>query len=413
MSDERSISPGSIKVNSIILSTGKAEIDITNFVLQCEIFESIMSPIITGTLMISDASSIDESMVLSGDEFLKIDIETPGLDDEDFKRKAVFFVYKIEGRENINLKNVIYTIDFMSPEGIIDNQTKISKTFIGKPSDIARKILSSSIGLETDKKVLIENTTSTISYTSNFWTPFQNIYYLTDKAINIKNNPNFVFFENRLGYVLASIDVLLSKPSTQHFTRDSHTRIEGSESVDIEYGKILDMSTPVLFDQIKRIEEGFYGGSVYNFSINNKKLNFMNTDANKYSQTTMNDKSPMNIMFSSKGNLYTQLLHSSKHRIDPSVKPIDLSLSRMSLLKRIEHFKTNIQVMGRLDYTVGDTVSLTIYSDKHTEKEDTNDEIINNVLSGTYLVTGIKHIFNRNSHKCSLEICKDSIINNV
>jgi hypothetical protein len=72
--------------------------------------------------------------------------------------------------------------------------------------------------------------------------------------------------------------------------------------------------------------------------------------------------------------------------------------------------KMTINVAGRCDYTVGMVVEVTMYQNKPVQKKDTQDMLIDKILSGKYLVAAINHTITIEGHVCAMELIKDSSI---
>jgi hypothetical protein len=409
-SNAEKFEPGSIKINSAIIIANNRRVDVTNLISKIVIYENIMCPFITGAITLTDTTALGQAFPLIGEELLVLDIETPRSDDFDMRRENIFHLYKMEGRENAAEKKVMFTLHFMSIEAYVDMNTKISQTFKGKISDTVKTLISTNTGLKTNKNVAIEPTTNDEIYTSNFWTPIENIYYCALRAINYNNNPNYVFFEGNEGFIFASIDALYSGVPIQIFKKDQASRQEKSvENIQAEYQKVLDMSTPVFYDYIERLQQGYYGGAVYHFDIQNKILNFAaRVGKDDFKKVQLNENETMgNLMqFHPYGQMKTQIIHKELYKNSP-VLPIDHGLQRMSLLKRTESLVTTIEVLGRLDYTVGRTVDLIVYQDRSVSKEET--DVTDKVLSGRYLITSVTHDITGTRHLTFLELAKDTI----
>jgi len=406
--------PGSVKINSANIVAESGRIDITNLIVNLTIYESIMCPFITGSVSLYDTNALGDLFPLIGEELFLLDIETPmggGSDDELVRRKYVFHLYKMEGRENAAVKNVMYTLHFMSTEAVVDMNTRISQTFRGKISDTVRRLLTTSPGLRSAKTLLIEETANADVYTSNFWTPVENIMYCAKRAVNQVNNPNYVFFEAGDALVFSSLDKLYSLPPVQFFKKDQASRQGKSiENVDIEYQKVLDMSTPILYDYIERLHHGMYGGSIYHFDIETKRLNFAaRVGKDDYKKVNLNTIETFGegLQFHPYGQLRTQVIHKDLYTNTP-VLPIDHGIRRLSLLKRSESLKTTIQVFGRFDYTVGRTVDLLVYKDTNISSGET--DVIDKLMSGRYLITALTHSISGLSHMVYMELSKDSLV---
>lgn len=419
--------PGSCKIHSVVIVNAEGNyIDVTNLVVQISIFEDIFSPFVTGNLVMSDALSLTSAVPLIGEETVTIDIETPYLTErgQEFNRlKKQFYLYKMAERENVKTKHVTYSLHFASIEAFIDANTKISQTYRGRISDTVQKILDKPPGLATGKNTVVETTSNSDIHISNFWSPTKNIYYLAGRALNVINNPSYVFFENNEGFVFMSLDTLMSAPAQHQLVRNMKTRdAEGPLSNDEEYLKVLDMSVPVQYDYFDRLQQGYYGGRVYHLDLENKILNVKNLVAkddvkkvqlNKYLETGSGPASlpEANLSFVPEANQFTSVIQKNLHNGSPGVS-IDHDLRRMALVKQLQAMTINVQVYGKLDYSVGRVVDFTAYLDAPVDDElkvDPRDPI----LSGRYLITALSHEITPTSHLCNLELSKDSLSKNT
>ena len=414
---EKRIEPGGIEIEScFVVSPKNGMVDITALVTNVMMYEDIMSPFITGSVSVVDALSLNEILPLMGEEILYIKALTPGFDGDLYKRDLMLALYKMEKRENIKLKAVGYELCFVSMEAITDMNQRVSKTFRGRISDLAESMIKSFPGLVSEKNANVEETANNEIYTSNFWTPTQNLYYLSTKALNEINNPSYVFFENNEGFVFASLDALYAIPATYQFIRDSKMRgPEETQDVMEEYRKVLDISVPVQYDYIERLQEGFYGSTIYNYDLQTKRINFKNFVAfDDLKKVRLNPHLNIgdNLQFMPEANMLLSVMHRSLYNGSP-ILPINHHNRRMALLKQVSSMTINIKVFGRLDYTVGSVVDFTAYKDNATGAKLPADEDTDELLTGRYLITAISHEISRENHFCHIELCKDSVLKNI
>jgi hypothetical protein len=425
---EQFSTPGTCKIHNITILNSKGQyVDVTNLVAQLNLYEDMLSPFVTGSITMSDASGIASMLPLIGEELISMEIETPYLTELGlpFNRlKKQFYLYKMSERENVNLKNVLYTLHFASIEAFVDANTKISQAYSGRISNSVQKIIEKPPGLATSKNTVIETTSNSEIHVSNFWSPTKNIFYLASRALNTLNNPNFFFFENNEGFIFMSLDTLMSAQPQHKLIRSQKMRdAKGTMDVNEEYTKILDMSVPVQYDYFERLQQGYYGGRVYHLDLENKTLNVKNLVAkddvkkvqlNKYLQTGPGIAAlpEANLAFVPEANQFTTVIQKNLHNGSPSVS-IDHDLRRMALLKQLDAMKINVQVYGKLDYSVGRVVDFTAYIDAPVDETTTVQDSIDPVLSGRYLITALSHEITPTSHVCNLELSKDSLAMNT
>ena len=76
-------------------------------------------------------------------------------------------------------------------------------------------------------------------------------------------------------------------------------------------------------------------------------------------------------------------------------------------MKLAQANRLDITVMGRIDYTVGQKVSVTLNKIEPISKEDT--DVVDKMFSGYYLISAINHYIDRDKHECNMELIKESL----
>lgn len=405
------------KVN-VISSNGTYQ-DITNQVLTIQIFEDLFSPFITGNIVIKDSLDLVNLFPFVGEETLELKISTPTLKDGNIDAK--FYIYKMTDRDLVGDKSVVYQLHFTSLDAVVDLNKAISKTFSGKVSDIAKTLLTDTAnGLQTTKTLNIEETSNSTKYVSNFWSPIKNLFYIVSNAANKSGSPSYLYFENRDGYNFISLDTLFTKPVLQEFVYDNYVRdkLQGGgniRNVNEDFKRIETITIPEAFDYISRIRNGMYGSKQYNYDIVSKKISSKNYDMlQSFDSRNHLNRYPL----ASKKAVYR---YNSKIDFEPKyynnfsnfgdVTNSSIIQERTSVLKQIESTKIQIIVPGRMDYTVGRKVTVTLPRIEPYTAEDRDPT--DKMFSGTYIISAINHYINRERHECTLELVKDSYETNL
>ena len=50
-----------------------------------------------------------------------------------------------------------------------------------------------------------------------------------------------------------------------------------------------------------------------------------------------------------------------------------------------------------------------MYKSEPIKQQDNDDDILDNIVSGKYLVSSINHVIDREKHECHMELIKDSL----
>ena len=411
---------GDVTINKVLVITPSGFYqDIANQVRGIQIFEDLLSPFITGSIIVKDSLDLINLFPFVGEEFLELDITTPTLKEGNIRGK--FYIYKMTDRELIGDKAVAYQLHFTSQESLLDLNKSISKSFSGKVSDIAAKFLSDkTIGLQSTKNNIVEQTSNETKYVSNFWSPVKNLVYLTEQALNKSGTPSYVFFENRDGYNFVSLESLYKKPVKHSFIKDNYVRdargTTGSvKNVAEDYKRITDLKIPVGIDYIDRIQSGVYASRMYTYDLASKKVESKNFSAvEQFNQRTHLNEFPAyskKVISRYGAKLFNELKYYNNFSNFGDATATKSIQERISLMKQAESTKIEITVPGRCDYTVGQKVDVKLYKAEPTNKNDKNT--LDNMFSGNYIISAINHMISREMHECSMELIKDSLLVNL
>ena len=430
--NNREATPGNVKITSAIIVNAEGKgVNIKDIIHSIDIFEDISNAFISGNVLVGDSISLSEVLPLQGEEMIVFELETPGFTEDgkaesDLNYKRVFTVhlYKMEMKENISLKHVLYQLSFMSLDAVRDMNKKISRTFRGRVSDIAKQILEEESYLGTNKELLIEPSSNNTAFTANFWTPSKCLMFAAERALSDMNNPNYLFFENAEGFTFASLDALYSYAPVTRIVRDQRPRpVNQDESNDIEqeWSKILDISVSDQYNYIHRATSGMYGSTIYSWDSETKKLNYKTVDGWRdygESRIRLNADLPVKANrnvdtgeapapFLPEACMFTEVTSLNNYNGAPT-HAIEMSQRRATILNQAQFNKISVQVFGRFDYTVGRTIDVIIYADREMLEGDDPAEAFDKVLTGRYLITAVNHSITRTAHYTNMELCKDS-----
>jgi hypothetical protein len=270
-------------------------------------------------------------------------------------------------------------------------------------------------GMESTKSVNVEPTINSTKYTSNYWSPVQNIMYLADTAINVNGTPDFIFFENRDGFYFISLESLYSNNVFQEFTYDKYTRDDlpsgGSvRNVQEDYKRILSISIPTGFDYMDRIRSGMLSSKMITYDVTKKTYTTKNYDMFKrFEKQKHLNTYPINSnrsIFRNNALLMNEYKAFANHSGFGDVTNTRIVQERTSLMKLAEANKLEITVPGRADYTVGQKIAVVL--NKIEPISDKSDDTTDKMFSGYYIIAAINHYVDREKHECVMEVIKDS-----
>ena len=419
--DEKIRFAGDVSIDKIeVISANGFGQEITNQVAAIEIYEDLFSPFTSGVIAVKETLDFINLFPLVGEEYVNIRVRTPSFTKVDMIIDDQFVIYKVSERIQTGDRNMVYALHFISREALVDTNKKISRSYSGKISDIVQDIVENkNYGLESSKRTNIEQTISATKFVSNYWSPVTSINYVAERATSVGYHPNYIFFENRNGFNFMSLNKLYTSATKQTFVSDAFMREinpDGTSMRDVEeeYKRIIDINIPVVYDYLERASSGMYGSKKISYDILSKKYSVKNFDMrDSYDEHDhLNKHSPV----SSKAVIRPdQLVLNSKYYYGNfngygDVTQNSSIQTRLSLMKQAEATKVEITVPGRTDYTVGDKVNLILNKFNTIKRTDTDDDVIDNMFSGNYLISSINHSIDREKHECVMELIKDSFI---
>ncbi len=416
---------GDVEVTNIFIGSANGVVlDVYNVMTELNIYEDITAPAVSGDITLNDSNDLANVFPLIGEEKIFIRFKTPGFNAE-AEFGMVFYIYKMSDRVQQSDKNLTYTLHFTTFEAVRDLNSKISRGFNGTISDLVKRIFTDPKHLSTDKDLFIGETKNSYSYVSNYWTPFQNLNFLATRAISKTNNAaNFVFFENHKGYVFESLDVIVNTDALCLYTYDERNRKQRGDGSsgrtpidDLQQIESYEIIEP--FDYMKKIANGGIRTKAIFHDITTKRYETKTFDydtqfdqhnhLNPYRLKTkgMPARNTSRIEFVPRA--YETFLNMRTDRAK------EWYMQRLMQLSELFSTRLNMEVPGRTDVVVGCVIEVALYKNSPSSSKSRESNMLDNVFSGRYLVTRVRHNIRRtdNRHTMYLECVKDSFIKDV
>jgi hypothetical protein len=210
--------PGDVEISAIDLidiDGKKNPISIKNLIENVDIFESIMSPVIFGSILITDAIKLRESYALVNKCKIYFEFHLPSGMTPTPLRKFELLVTGIENEQPVNNGTAQqYTLNLCSIE-ILDNSKQLfTLPLTDKPiNDYVLLIMKDKLNTKKDIFLAPSGTKGTQNVSPNQVKPFQSIDFLRRKAVSPKyKSSTFTFFENKMGFNFYPIEYMFERP---------------------------------------------------------------------------------------------------------------------------------------------------------------------------------------------------------
>ena len=423
-------------------SGGVADLLTDVLVIEINIFEDIFKSTISGTITMSDIRDVITLLPIQGQEELYMKLKTPSLNAKediiDFTANP-FLIHKVNMRREVSTGGQIYDLSFVSPEAIKNTKKRVSKSYVNIKANIGEIVddlmKQDKFGIQTEKEVEIEPTIGTRKYVVPNSYPFTFISKLTKEAQSEKGSPHYLFFENKKGFHFKTFQFLYNEAKENGIRGEFHVGDIGFDeetTPDPESGKnvqsfkrILQYSLNSKKDMLINTTTGFFGGTVIEHNLFNKKLKTKTYNYFDDADFNVNERISPNRLYSDNAmpsieslsddietsNIHVISVSKDSGDVDKSFEKGDPNKRYETLLDRksriVEYqdgISINMTVHGQTTLTVGDMVRVSIPAVGGDEVED-------KLYSGAYLITKLRHTFSppTRSHVISMEVVKDGL----
>ena len=245
------------KLTSCVLSKGddtKPTALDRDMIASLSVHESIVSPFMGATMMISDSKGLLNNFPVEGGENIEIKLKTTW-DDTPIRYK--FKIFKIVSRV-IKNKQQLYILALTSEEVFTNETVRVEQLQTGDPSDIVATLIRKE--LKSSKTIYSEKTKFEVRHLPGRSRPFDIIANLTKRSVSnkavyknvkknkaggktetkqeIKGSAGYFFWESRRGYNYYSIDALCDEQGGKFSAPDLNSEpfgpyVEGIANADV------------------------------------------------------------------------------------------------------------------------------------------------------------------------------------
>lgn len=441
-SSESLIHAGDYKIEQLLITSPSTEAtaDITDFMMEINLYEDLFSFCMTGNVIIADAANLISNLPIVGNEFITVKFRTPTLEDspENVIQKT-FQVYAIYDRILNDDRSQYYNISFISPEGYEDQTTVIGKSYNDSTDAVVKKIYEEYI--EVDRPLIIFDTphTSRIKYTSNYWSPFKNMNFVAKRAKgSTLNGSDYLFFETNKSFYFASIESLIDAQIKggvfdEYVLERNGAKMPRRINPSLTYVGNQFPSSMTAIENLKLLtsidtldgnNRGAFASTIDGYDFYTKKIVRSDFDfienMNKFQKTGPTNILPQNLKRNALSNktYYSQNtgLYNDFGLTDEEDLPagstaqtiVDRISNRKSYLNSFENYKFEATLPGRTDMNVGHVISL-LYPSAEGPTAGSSSTVLDPMLSGLYIISAIHHKFNADRHIMTVEMIKNGL----
>jgi len=462
---------GDFRISEVALFNAYGNVvGISTAINEIAIYEDLNSNFLTGTITFTDTEDICNTLPVIGQEYLEFKIRTPlgstyGEGEYDFTNTRMA-VYKVT-KNRVNQNTQIVVLDFISTEGIRDQNVRISRAFDGPYDQAVAKIFKKSWGLNSKKKLYVYPTSNNFKFVAPNMRPTDIINMICSRAVpKFSALPAYLFYENGQGFHFRSVDSfyftatsggLASHPPMFEYFLDTETSKQFASPRDNPMSQLRTIDKYELTgmnDLIKNQRLGTYASKLithdsYNKTYKEYKYNYIEdyvrvphmekddvqsdqalyrglllpahydfndletAETKDYGRTAykyLSDYSDARVMVKSN----TAYLHNTNsengYRVDEYVQ------RRQSALNLFNNIEMQLTVPGNTHLNIGHIIKLNVPRSGRNKKDEISTQN-DKMLSGRWLITAIRHSFafrqKEPLHKMVITCAKDTYGTNL
>ena len=402
------------------------EVPIQGKILNFNYYESIYSPMVTGSIALEDTggsvendlgilATIKDGMKITGFEEVSF-LVTTRYGELDFTRYPLIVTGSPANLDESNRQ--VALLNLVSKTEMVSSSKPLSRNYPEAPiSETVTKILNKELKISKDK-LDIEKTQNQDKIKGNHQGALDCILKMCKKSIPAEGkDPGYFFYETQDGYNFRSIDGLIKK-GIESFDNEEYAQMHTyyyfgalAAKLDDEYGndfKVL--TTPIVRrdeDQLKALRNGLYNVRI--ITKNSLTGEYKEEVKNLLSDTNLGEKQEKPV--TNEVYLKSYTFHISPGQDDPGVSDTILNnpanyVPQSNMRYSLLHSQiVQIQVPCNVQLKAGQVIKLYLENITQSNK---NEQVYNNLRSGYYMIRDLCHSFTTTNSYTSLTLLRDT-----
>ena len=413
------------KINELTIVTKAGPIDISVIYEEINIFDSLFLPVMSGNILIRDAAGLSSSLLFDGSESILIDIAKDSNSDIGSFKKA-FRIYKQSTRKNDGLNSELYILHFCSDELMYSDQQRVNQSYDNTYGKVVEKILEDYLGVPSgESDGIFEDTVGIRNIVIPNLRPIEAIEWCAKRSLDQKQAPNYLFFQNLIGFNFAPLSMLLTQEEILDVKFAPKNQSKGSAFAEISSARAFEVVKQA--DSISKQRSGVNAGQFIGFdpltrTTAKKEIGYGDVDA---TMDKANDN-PNASVIKNRGGVSNVEAYDSKKTLsffslaqnfssyikekDPtSLSKLDNTeawmFQRKAIIENLMSKRLKIAMPGNFQLTSGFNVNVEapIFGKKF--KGDDNED---KSLSGKYIIVASRQIIGYEKHETIIEVATTS-----
>lgn len=465
------VNPGSVEFESLRILQDYSDdtgFDITNIMVQLDIYESLYSPYINGSVLLYDSLSLISQLPMIGDELIEISFRIPHPFFENDPIKLKCRIVSVKDMVIENARTAQYILEFVSEERVYDVSRRVRKAYMNMPiSDMVQQLYDDYLkNDDNEKKITVDETAGERTIVIPNMHPMKAMYFLASEAESTgiqftdtdaltrvtgrgTKTSNFIFYEDLAGFHFTTMESLIyggKQKINQNFEimvynlREQNLQSDTDEvkfvdrirnvnykTMPIQFSKIQSYRFVHFYDRIKEIQNGkfenkvliidpvkqIYREQTLTYDQAYEDMEPISVSGGKKTTGDESIYSKLNEDMEKIGDGHVRMLLSSEAHNDdiPANQRPDFLNHLVMSLANLNSIVVNLNVPGNTKIRPGDVIAINF-----PEFGGTDDIVAktHKLLSGGkdspgyFFVTHIRHSYNKqDGYNLSLEVVKN------
>ena len=422
-SQQFTVLPSGYDIISVVVTLNNGNtIEIQPLVASIEVVENIFSPSIKVIFRIVDGFGLLTDGHIIGGEKIDFQIGRAAIDTKEaevFVKSA--FIAEIHDHTTPKVGLQSYTFTCLSEHAFINNSKTVNNAFDGNIANLVSSIclneLNESITTDDKASDLLTGIYPNLK-------PYDAITWLLRNSTD-EGTPYFFYETLKDGLQFNSYKQLVDKDIYREYNNSPFYQFEvgSAEHYKEAKTKIIKMSSDLNTSLYKLIGKGAYASSVQTLDIATKKYTVTDnaykdsfeklnkngkyfSDKTKFNENELVNNFKARQFFISKNSKSFSTKNNYHNVISNSIS------DKTSQYSSLGFMGLDIFLYGDFNLSVGKKVNLKITksTDEKIQESNRKTGMLDNLLSGNYIVTSLAHVFDGTEYKCDVGIQKDSLI---
>jgi hypothetical protein len=412
-------------INELSIVTKGGPIDISVIYEEINLYDSLFLPVMSGNILINDSVGLSSMFLFDGSESILIDIAKDKNSDVASFKKA-FRIYKQSNRVANGSNNEKYMLHFCSDELMFSDQQKINQSYDETYGKIVVKIMEDYLEVpEGEAGGYFEDTEGLRNVVIPNLRPLDAIEWITKRCLDQNQAPNYVFFQNLVGFNFVPLSKLLTNdelldinftPKNVHgnsaFDEIDSARgfevVKQNDSITkqrsgVNAGKFIGFDPMTRVTATKKISYGDVYGTMEHANENPNASIVGNRDGSS-TETSFDSKKTVS-MFSMAQNFSNYIKKNAPEMLSKLDNQENWMFQRKAIIENLMAKRLKIAMPGNFQLTSGFNVNVNAPPFGMKIPGDENKDVS---LSGKYIIVASRHIIGYNKHETIIEVATTS-----